>query len=226
MTKYLSIDTETTGLDPLKSELLEVGIIVFDSEKSFQQTSYNALRIVFVKEQIQGNLFALNLNKKLLEEILNVSKEFDKPNSEPILEVITDSLTTWYVDVRGKNLLDRLYIFDHIDEDNKAIHNLTYKLTSFLSSAEENNKFNVAGKNFAMFDKAFLAKFSCFQKTILKKMRHRILDVGSLYVTKEDECLPDLNECLRRANINEEVPHNAIDDARLVALAVIHKLSS
>ena len=66
MTKYLSIDTETTGLDPLKSELLEVGIIVFDSEKPFQQSSYNALRIVFVKEQIQGNLFAINLNKKLL----------------------------------------------------------------------------------------------------------------------------------------------------------------
>lgn len=225
MTKYLSIDTETTGLDPLKSELLEVGIIIFDSANTFQQTAYNALRIVFVKEQIQGNLFAINLNKNLLEEILTISKEFDKPNSEPIIEIITNELTTWYVDIRGKNLLDKLFISNYIDDDNKAIHNLTYKLTTFLSIAEESNKFNIAGKNFAMLDKAFLEKFSCFQKTILKKMRHRILDVGSLYITKEDEHLPDLNECLKRAGINEEVPHNAVDDARLVALTVIHKLS-
>jgi DNA polymerase III epsilon subunit-like protein len=79
MTKYLSVDTETSGLDPDKSELLEVGIVVFDTEDSeLVLTSYNSLRIVFVKEQIQGNIFAINMNINLLNEILTMSKEFDK----------------------------------------------------------------------------------------------------------------------------------------------------
>lgn len=226
MTKYLSIDTETSGLDPTKSELLEVGIVVFDTEESeLKMTAYNSLRIVFVKEQIQGNIFTINMNINLLNEILNVSKEFDAPGAETIIEKISDNLTTWYVDIRGKRLLDNMFLSNYLDEDNQAIGDLTYKLTAWLSAAKVNGKLNVAGKNFAIFDKAFLEKFSCFKKVILRKMRHRILDVGSLYITKEDEYVPDLNECLKRAGINEEVPHNAVDDARLVALAVIHKLS-
>lgn len=224
MTKYLSIDCETSGLDPTKSELLEVGIVVFDTEEKLLLNQYNALRIVFVKEQIQGNIFAINMNINLLNEILKVSKEFDKPETGTIIENNTEDLTTWYVDVRGKRLLDTMFLSSYVDEDNQAIADLTYKLTVWLSGAKLGNKLNVAGKNFAIFDKAFLEKFSCFKKTILKRMSHKVLDVGSLYVTKQDEHLPSLDECLQRAGINEAVPHTAVDDARLTALAALFKL--
>lgn len=225
MTKYLSIDCETSGLDPIKSELLEVGIVVFDTEESeLKMTAYNSLRIVFVKEQIQGNIFAINMNINLLNEILTISKEFDKPGVETIIEKTSDNLTTWYVDIRGKRLLDTMFLRDYLDEDNQAIGDLTYKLTAWLSAAKINGKLNVAGKNFAIFDKAFLEKFSCFKKVILKKMSHKVLDIGSMYVTKEDKCLPSLDECLQRASINEAVPHTAVDDARLTALAALYKL--
>lgn len=224
MTKYLSIDTETSGLDPANSELLEVGMVVFDSKEKLKLTQYNALRIVFVKEQIQGNIFAINMNINLLNEISKISKEFDKPGTDSIIEIITEDLTTWYVDIRGKRLLDTMFLSSYLDEDNQAIGDLTYKLTAWLSSAKVGNKLNIAGKNFAMFDKAFLEKFSCFKKTILKRMSHKVLDIGSLYVTKQDECLPSLDECLQRAGINEAVPHTAVDNARLTALAALAAL--
>jgi hypothetical protein len=225
MTKYLSVDTETSGLDPDKSELLEVGIVVFDTEDSeLVLTSYNSLRIVFVKEQIQGNIFAINMNINLLNEILTMSKEFDKLDTGTIIEKVSDSLTTWYVDIRRVRLLDTMFLSNYLDEDNQVIGDLTYKLTAWLSAAKVKGKLNVAGKNFAMFDKAFLEKFSCFRKVILRKMSHKVLDIGSMYVSKEDKCLPSLDECLQKAGINEAVPHNAVDDARLTALAALFKL--
>lgn len=225
MTKYLSIDCETSGIDPTKSELLEVGIVVFDTEESeLKLTFYNSLRIVFVKEQIQGNIFAINMNIKLLNEILLISKEFDKPGVDTIIERVTEELTTWYVDIRGTRLLDSMFLSNYLDEDNQSIADLTYKLTTWLSAAQVKSRLNIAGKNFAIFDKGFLDKFSCFKKTILRKMSHKILDIGSMYVTKEDKSLPSLDECLRRAGINESVPHTAVDDARLTALAALYKL--
>ena len=211
--KYISIDTETTGLDPKTSELLEVGLVVFESTQPFQHTSSNTLRVVFVRSQIQGNIFAIDMNKELLSEMLSIKFEHD----EPYLEVLEEDCTTLYVNS------DRIKkTFDFLDSDLCSVNSsLEHYLISFLADAGVEGKLNVAGKNFAKFDEGFLRKSLAFEKVILKNMRHRILDVGSMYVTSEDKVIPNLTECLRRAGIEDVVSHCAVDDARCVALAAL-----
>ena len=71
---------------------------------------------------------------------------------------------------------------------------------------------NVAGKNFASFDKVVLEKQTDFTKHI--RMRSRILDPGPLYMTIHDEKMPSLEECKKRAGLTDpKVTHEAFDDA-------------
>lgn len=80
--------------------------------------------------------------------------------------------------------------------------------------------YSVVGKNFAIFDLNFL-------NGVLGKgyFNRRILDVGSMYYEpKIDTKIPNLTECLYRAGFQEEVTHNALEDAEQVAKLVIHKL--
>ncbi|MEO6306152.1 MAG: exonuclease domain-containing protein, partial [Bacteroidia bacterium] len=61
---FLSIDIETTGLDPAKDQILEFGCALVKDWKvvdTFRKTIWH--------ERIEGNPFALAMNKELLQEI-------------------------------------------------------------------------------------------------------------------------------------------------------------
>jgi hypothetical protein len=220
--KYISIDTETTGFNPDTSQLLEVGIVIFNSSESFTPSSDNSLRIVLVQDELKGNSFAINMNNSLIQEMIKIGPKFDEPNVDFIIEEVTDTLTTLYIDLRSKHALtSNLYIYDC----EKALSNLSYKITAFLSAAKVEGKFNIAGKNFSGFDKLFLEQFDCFKTSILNRARHRVLDIGSMFVTKEDEYLPDLKECLMRCGHEIEVPHTAVEDAQLIVKAALYKFN-
>lgn len=83
-------------------------------------------------------------------------------------------------------------------------------------------KVTLAGKNFASFDLPFLKNVKFGERSLY---HHRILDVGSMYVTKKDQEIPDLKECLRRAGIDKEINHTAVDDAIDVIRCVRYKMS-
>ena len=51
--KYISIDTETTGLDASRDMLLELALVVADTEQPFELTTDNSLRIVFAEKKLQ-----------------------------------------------------------------------------------------------------------------------------------------------------------------------------
>jgi len=70
---------------------------------------------------------------------------------------------------------------------------------------------NAAGKNFGAFDLQFLNKQTDLAKHV--KIRHKILDPAMLYLKYGDNSLPGLSECKRRANMQEEVAHDAVADA-------------
>lgn len=215
MAKYLSIDTETTGLNASKCDLLEIGIVVFDSLDYFKPTAENSLRIVLCKEEIKGTIFAINMNINLLNEINEYSKRFKEEKIEGgIIKKVEKDLTTLYVDAKSS--------FDTLDYPNRiAFDSLSMMISQFLQNAEVEPTYNIAGKNFAGFDKNFLAKYYQLERTILDKASHKVLDVGSMYVDPiKDECLPSLDECLERAGLSEEVPHTAVADAILVVKAV------
>jgi oligoribonuclease len=225
--KYLSIDIETTGLDPAVCEVLEVGIVVFDSDKKFVQTNKNSLRIVLVRDTIQGNVFAINMNIKLIQEMMSVAKEFDLPCADEIIVKESDTVTTWYLDLRVReDNLDGYYknAFGRNCLSVVTPSSFTNKLVEFLDNAEVNTgKLNIAGKNFSSFDVKFLEKYYAFKTVILDRARHRVLDIGSMYVTKDDSFIPDLKHCLERAGLNNEVPHTAVEDAVLVVKAAQFK---
>lgn len=81
----------------------------------------------------------------------------------------------------------------------------------FLIENGFNGTINVAGKNFAGFDKRFLEEQTTFFECV--KTRHRVIDVATHFVDASDTCLPDLKTCLKRAGVIKEVAHDAIGDA-------------
>jgi len=90
------------------------------------------------------------------------------------------------------------------------IDNLEMAFINFLedNSIDSTVKVKATGKNFGTFDLKFINKV--FKRV---KFHHRVLDVGSLMVNfKNDEWLPGLLECKKRAGIKGEVTHNALED--------------
>jgi oligoribonuclease (3'-5' exoribonuclease) len=82
-------------------------------------------------------------------------------------------------------------------------------------------KVNVAGKNFACFDKRFIEKIWPKNPTVV--FNHRIVDPAMLYFNPTtDEAPPSLSVCLERAGINKTVAHTAVEDA-LDVLVLIRK---
>ena len=80
---------------------------------------------------------------------------------------------------------------------------------------------NAAGKNFGAFDLQFLDRKTDLNKHV--KIRHRILDPGSMYMVVDDEVVPGTEECLRRANLDPNVTHKAVDDAFDVVKLIRYK---
>jgi oligoribonuclease (3'-5' exoribonuclease) len=64
-----------------------------------------------------------------------------------------------------------------------------------------------AGKNVAGFDLTFLPK------DVRDMFIHRVIDPGSMYMLKTDKIPPDTKLCCQRANISDEVTHDAYEDA-------------
>jgi oligoribonuclease (3'-5' exoribonuclease) len=91
-------------------------------------------------------------------------------------------------------------------------------LSNFLPS----EKFNIAGKNFGVFDKLFLDEHLDFSRIF--KHQRRYLDPAMMYVLKGDSKLPDLDTCLLRADIGSGVTHDALQDAMDVATLINKKL--
>jgi len=219
MGKFLSIDVESTGLDPINSELLELGIVIFDSAIKFEQKASNSLRVVFCKEQIQGNIFAINMNIDLLNEINKYNSVFKKGEHDGYMVVTTPTLTTIYVNVAPVTDSDNFFSFI----TRTAMSHTCDMIKDFLINAGVEGKYNIAGKNYSNFDKGFICKYDQLEDLIVKNSRHRVLDIGSMYVQADDEVIPNLSECLKRAGLPAEVPHTAVDDAILVVKAAQYK---
>jgi len=70
--KYLSIDTETTGLNSENCQILSIAAVLEDTENT--KTPVEDLphfHYIFRHEFIQGEPYALNMNKELIEVIKN-----------------------------------------------------------------------------------------------------------------------------------------------------------
>lgn len=77
--KYVSIDIETTGLDENYCQILSVGAIIEDTKNKLPFEEIPKFHAVIVRDRIQGEPFALNLNRDLIELVNEyyTSKEKD-----------------------------------------------------------------------------------------------------------------------------------------------------
>jgi len=71
--KYISIDIETTGLDPENNQILSIGAIIEDTNNILPLESIPTFHAAIIRENVTGSLVALNMNNKLIETIVQYS---------------------------------------------------------------------------------------------------------------------------------------------------------
>jgi hypothetical protein len=212
--KYLSIDIETSGLDHEKNDILSVAAIIEDTEKMLPWEEIPKFHVAILRHEITGSPRAITMNSKLIEYI---SRWMEPENELDSMNISNESGLTF---CREEDLAKEFYWFL---EENGLGHGLDnsggysefkggLKQGSAMNNATKPITINVAGKNFATFDKKFLEKLPWWQKLI--RIRQRVLDPAILFVDwKEDESLPSLDKCKNRAGIHGLVTHNALEDA-------------
>jgi oligoribonuclease len=212
--KYISIDIETTGLDPELDQVLSIAAVIEDTDNPLSFEDSPKFHGVIKRHRISGGLYAINMNRELIETLNHYMTAHDQDEKNDIVHMtgmqfydeseIVSQFYYWLA-YNGLVKLDDPdsggYVLMHNDKMVPAITNKTKPL-----------HINVAGKNFSTFDKLFLERLPRWKQLI--RIRQRILDPAILFVDwKEDESLPGLSSCKKRAGLNEYVSHNALEDA-------------
>jgi DNA polymerase III alpha subunit (gram-positive type) len=202
---YVSIDIETSGLNPKKNQILSFGAIIEDTSKSLSFEDCPKFYATVIHRNIKGSPKALLMNMDVIKDISdyiendrNDALNNEVGNYNPIF-VETFTLTSSFISFLDSNGI-------------KA------------DSRFQRYKINVAGKNFAAFDMLFLNNIPGWLGFI--DIRKRILDPAILYFdVNNDDTLPSLDVCKKRANIDGNVSHNALLDAWDVIQVLRNKLT-
>lgn len=201
--KYVSIDIETTGLDKDKCEILSIGAVIEDTNNPlpiFELPKFHSA--IIGREGLYGEPFALNMNKDLIETIVYYQNAQDQDEKNDIVQM---KEMNFY---KEEEIVIAFYNW-------LAKNGMVEGVSEFTSNRAIPTKkvyLNVAGKNFATFDKIFLEKLPRWKQLIA--CRSRILDPAILFVDWEsDEALPGLGLCKERAKIEGIITHNALEDA-------------
>ena len=210
--KYISIDIETTGLDPEKNKVISIAAIIEDTENKLPFDECPKFNIAVLQNELIGSARAITINKQLISEIA------DYQDADIETRKLIDSESD-YKFVREDDISKEFYWW--LDDngfgyglENSAGYGIVVdgKIKPTINGATRPITINVAGKNFATFDMLFLKQLPWWQKLI--KIRQRVLDPAILMVDwKEDTSLPNLKQCKERAGIEGIVTHNALEDA-------------
>jgi oligoribonuclease len=213
---YVSIDIETTGLDNENTQVLSIGLVVEDTNNLKPFDELPKLEVAIIRERLEGEIFALNMNKELISDILSY-KIAKTPEAKAEIVERTGREYLMEEDV-AKRIFHFLYdnkALDggpHMFDPNKMIEVVNGKTYPALTSKMKPYYFNAAGKNFANFDNKFLERLPRWKQVL--KARGRTIDPAILFVDwKNDEAIPGLSLCKERAKMDPHVTHNAIDDA-------------
>lgn len=172
--KYVSIDLETTGLDPKTCHILEIGMVIEDTGIVSSVYDLPHFHTYVTRDcPIVGEAYALAMHREILSRIAERPPEYT------------------YTPAR----------------------NLVGAMTAFLAVNGLRPPYNVAGKNFATFDLLFLRALPNWDL----KFHRRVIDPSILFFDPfVDTVLPDTQLCMKRAGIDGESKHTAIEDAEIV----------
>ena len=209
---YVSIDIETSGLEPLNNSVLSFGAIIEDTTNKLPYEKLPKFNAIVLQNQITGSPRAISMNK----EIISLIGEYKEGNEEDRanLEHHSD-----YVFLQENELAQKFYdflflngIYPNSSFLNNHVRNVNGTMIPAFNNHTPSLTINVAGKNFGTFDKLFLEELPWWKKLI--KIRQRIIDPSVLYCKwDEDNAIPSLKKCKERAGIDGEVAHTALEDA-------------
>lgn len=193
--KFVLIDLETTGIDENNNQILEFGAVIEDTNKKLPIERLPKLKCIIKHDMYAGGAFAINMNKRIFELLAKAEGIRDKTKREDF-ELDNGIMTINQAIINFYNWIRTHYFENYIEEP-----------------------INIAGKNFASFDKLFLDKVDAWRKTI--KFERRFIDPAILFVDwKNDKRLPSLDDCLKRAGIDRHVTHDAVEDCIDVLLCL------
>jgi len=185
--RYVSIDIETTGLDPQACQILEFGAVIDDLtgldaeptpvEKLPTFHAYidnrhvtGGLGCLVNLPYVYGDPYALSMHPKILRRIATHEEGFTYLETKEL----PIEFMEWC----------RLHDIDEVIP---------------------------AGKNYGPFDHQFLKLLPGWAEEV--NMTHRSIDPSMLWITPEDEVPPSLSVCLERAGYDPNVAHTAVEDA-------------
>ena len=203
---YVSIDIETTGLDPLSNNVLSIGAIIEDTTKKLPYDECPKFNAIVLNKQLQGSPRAITMNK----EVISMIGEYLEGTDE-VREILNNN--SGYKFYEEEEVVKKFFIF--LLDNNVIDNEWTNNWKSGGKDINSNSRpvtINVAGKNFGTFDKLFLQELPWWQKLI--RTRQRVLDPAILCVDwNNDTALPSLTQCKERTSVEGIVTHNALEDA-------------
>lgn len=195
--KYVSIDIETTGLDPLQDNILQLAAVIEDTKINLPLEQLPRFNMFLWRPRFSGSAFALDLNKW----IFKILSDYGESQKYPYGPQYSVSPNPFLTDVIAPYWMAPSLLFDWLKINGIAPVGESKKTT-----------LNVAGKNFGTFDKLFLEQLEDWNKKF--KIRQRIIDPAILFVDWDaDDALPGLDQCKKRAGVSGEVTHDAVEDA-------------
>lgn len=198
--KYISIDIETSGLDPVNNQVLSIGAIVEDTQLKLPWDEIPKFNAIVLQRQITGSPRALDMNKgiiQLMGEYLDGDTEIRAKHDKYSGSIFCDP----------EDVVKEFYKFLMIYHEGKK-----EPYDCPINSNTKHILINVAGKNFGTFDQVFLQKLPWWQKLI--RVRQRIFDPAILCMDWDnDEELPSLTKCKERLHVDGITSHEALKDA-------------
>ena len=219
--KYVSIDIETTGLDPENDQVLSIGAVIEDTENPEFWEDIPKFHGVIKRNNIKGGLYAINLNRDLLSTLNYYMTAKSQDEKDGITQMTgmkfyeeDEIVKEFYYWLATNGMVDLSKAIGH-----GYVTTSTGKMIPAITRGTEAVRINVAGKNFGTFDKPFLERLPRWKQLI--KVRQRVIDPSVLYVDwSNDESLPSMSQCKVRAGLDGHVSHNALEDAWDVVMLI------
>jgi oligoribonuclease (3'-5' exoribonuclease) len=204
--KFLSLDLETTGLDPKTSSILEIGAVIGDTSDPYEKISFwPKMTLARIEDSDEpgksvftGTPFALALNAGLLRRIAQAPSLRQEPESYWVPEFFS-KVADW----SGIRWLSSPWTFGEV-------------LSDFLDTYLPNETgIQVVGCNVGSFDLQFLARESS-SETVLSRLHHRTIELGSLAkgFLRTDGRAISSSEMNRQFLGKDQVAHTALEDAK------------
>lgn len=123
---YLSIDVETTGIDPEKDQILEIGVIIEDTKTKLDFNRIPKFKCIVEHDSYHGSAYAINMNQRIFDILAKIPKQKEAALAYRV----------------SHNIL--------------KVNDVHLAFERFLNQYGVPYSFTAAGKNYAGFDSLFL----------------------------------------------------------------------